>query len=519
MVDTAQHRAMALRAAVESLVLLKNDGTLPLKAGLRVAVIGPLGDATRVLRGNYSSANSAPPVSVVEGLRRAMPGAQVVLVPFAASITDGDPVPEGHFLTPDGHAGLRADYFNAADPVKPRDQRTYAPRPTVTRTEGRLANHALELKQLSDAYRVVWTGSFVAPETGTYRMGVSGVKGAIEVGGKPAVAADHYGNWGEPLKLVDVTLTKGARYPLHFEMESGGAAEPGLFWKRVSSDEQGDLRRAVAQADVVVAAVGLTSDLEGEEMPVKVEGFAGGDKTSLDLPADQRALLASAKALGKPLVVVAMNGSAIDLSWARDNANALIEAWYPGEQGGLAVGQVLSGAANPAGRLPLTFYHTLADLPAFDDYRMAGRTYRYFTGKPIYPFGHGLSYTSFAYSGLSVAPVDGDGAKGVHVRAQLRNTGARAGDEVVQVYLRFPAQPGVPGIALRGFQRVNLKPGETREVNFDLSPRDLSSVNPDGVRSVLAGAYTLSLGGGQPGTGAPTVETHFAIAHGAEIAR
>jgi beta-glucosidase len=519
MADTPEHRAMALRAAQQSMVLLKNDGTLPLRASLKVAVIGPLADATRVLRGNYSSPNSAPPVSVLEGIRRAMPGAQVELVPFTASITDGDPVPEGHFLTPQGKPGLRANYFNAVDPSKPRDQRSYAQRPTVTRTETRLASHAQEVKAIADAYKVVWSGFFVAPETGFYRMGVTGVKGAIDVDGKPAIAMDHYSNWGEPLKLVDVALTKGQRYPLHFEMEAGLAAEPGLFWKRVSRDEQADLRKAVANADVVVAAVGLTSDLEGEEMPVKVEGFAGGDKTSLDLPADQRALLESAKALGKPLVVVAMNGSAIDLAWAKDNANAILEAWYPGEQGGLAVAQVLAGAVNPAGRLPLTFYHTLADLPAFDDYAMKGRTYRYFTGKPVYPFGYGLSYTSFAYDGLTVTPLEGDAAKGLHVTAQLRNTGTRAGEEVAQVYLRFPAQPGVPNIALRGFQRVALKPGGTRQISFDLSPRDISTVSPEGERTVLPGAYTLSLGGGQPQQGLPTVETAFTISHSAPIPR
>ncbi|WP_343615772.1 glycoside hydrolase family 3 C-terminal domain-containing protein [Novosphingobium sp.] len=519
MVDTPEHRAMALRAAVESLVLLKNDGTLPLRKDVKVAVIGPLGDATRVLRGNYSSPNSAPPISVVEGLRRAMPDAQVELVPFSASITDGDPVPAGHFLTPQGKPGLRADYFNALDPAKPRGERTFGQRPAITRTETRLANHAQEIKSLSDAYKVVWSGFFVAPETGFYRMGVTGVKGAIDVDGKPAIAAEHASNWGEPLKLVDVALKKGQRYPLHFAVEGGNPAEAALFWKRVSRDEQADLRKAVASADVVVAAVGLTSDLEGEEMPVKVEGFAGGDKTSLDLPADQRALLESAKALGKPLVVVALNGSAIDLSWAKDNANAIVEAWYPGQHGGLAVAQVLSGEANPAGRLPLTFYHTLADLPAFDDYAMNGRTYRYFTGKPVYPFGYGLSYTSFAYDGLTVTPVEGDAAKGVHVTAQLRNTGTRAGDEVAQIYLRFPQAPGVPNIALRGFQRVALKPGEARQVSFDLSPRDLSAVNPEGERSVMPGAYTLSLGGGQPGQGLPTVETGFTITYGAPIPR
>jgi beta-glucosidase len=327
MVDTPEHRAMALRAAVESLVLLKNDGTLPLRKGVRVAVIGPLGDATRVLRGNYSSPASAPPVSIVEGIRRAMPDAQITLVPFTASITDGDPVPAGHFLTPDGKPGLHADYFNAVDPAKPRGERTYAATPIARRTEDRLVSYASRLKQASDAYKVVWSGSFVVPETGTYRLGVTGVKGAIDVGGKPAVASDHYSQWGEAPKLVEVELKKGERYPLHFEMEAGGAAEPSFVWKRISRDEAGDLRRAVANADVVLAAVGLTSDLEGEEMPVKVDGFSGGDKTSLDLPADQRALLESAKALGKPLVVVAMNGSAIDLSWARTTP---MPSWRPG---------------------------------------------------------------------------------------------------------------------------------------------------------------------------------------------
>ncbi|MDE1916860.1 MAG: glycoside hydrolase family 3 C-terminal domain-containing protein [Sphingomonadales bacterium] len=519
MADTPEHRAMALTAAVKSLVLLKNDGTLPLRKTVRVAVIGPLADATRVLRGNYSSPNSAPPISVVEGIRRAMPGAQVELVPFSASITDGDPVPPGHFLTPAGKPGLRADYFNALDPSRPRGERTFAATPAVTRTETRLANHAQEIKSLSDAYKVVWSGFFVAPETGFYRMGVTGVKGAIDVDGKPAIEAQHASTWGEPLKLVEVALKKGQRYPLHFEVEGGNPAEAALFWKRISHDEQADLRKAVAGADVVVAAVGLTSDLEGEEMPVKVEGFAGGDKTSLALPSDQRALLESARALGKPLVVVTMNGSPIDLSWARDHANAILEAWYPGQSGGLAVGQVLSGEANPAGRLPLTFYHTLADLPPFDNYAMKGRTYRYFTGTPVYPFGYGLSYTSFAYSNLSVTPMGDDASKGLHVSARLRNTGARAGDEVVQVYLRFPQRPGVPNIALRGFRRVTLKPGETQDVSFDLSPRDLSSVDPDGVRSVLAGRYTLSLGGGQPGQGLPTVETSFTVNQSAAVPR
>lgn len=502
---------LSLKTAEKSLVLLKNSGVLPLKSDVRIAVIGPLGDATRVLRGNYSSPNSAPPISVVEGLRRAMPGAKVTYVPFAPSITDGDLVTEGNFLTPDGKPGLRAAYFNALDPAKPRGERTYAAKPVVTRIETTLASNAMQLKEVTDAHKVVWDGFFVAPESGLYKMGVTGVKGALQIGGKPVVTSDHYSLWGEPPKYVEVTLTKGERYPLHFDIEGGGAAGPGLFWKRITHDPWGDLARGAAEADVLVAVVGLTADLEGEEMPLKIEGFDGGDKTSLELPMDQRELLIRARTLGKPLVVVTMNGSPINLSWAKDNADALVEAWYPGQAGGLAVGHVLAGKANPSGRLPLTFYKDTADLPSFHDYSMAGRTYRYFAGTPVFGFGYGLSYTSFGYGSARVEPVGGSTANGIRVTGEVTNTGSREGEEVVQVYLRFPDQPGAPRVALRGLTRVGLKPGERKTVTLELSPRDLSAVRPDGTRQVFAGNYRLFLGGGQPGSGLPGSEASFSV--------
>jgi len=493
-IGTPDHQALALKAAVESLVLLKNDGTLPLKPTTRIAVIGPLGDATRVLRGNYSSPASAPPVSVVDGLRQAMPQAKITLVPFGASVTDGDLVPASAFVTPKGRPGLQADYYNAA-------ASGYEARPVVSRIEPGLVSSADALKAVSDHRKVVWTGFLVAPESGTYRMAVTGVTGAVDVGGTPAVSADAYSRWGEPLKLVEVTLKKGQRYPLHFQTESGASANPGIFWKRISADETADLKAGTNDADVIVAVVGLTSDLEGEEMPLKIDGFEGGDKTSLGLPADQRALLEQARALGKPLVVVAMNGSPIDLRWEKDNAAAIIEAWYPGQSGGAAIGQVLSGQADPGGRLPLTFYQSLDDLPAFDDYSMKGRTYRYFTGTPVYPFGYGLSYTTFAYDGLTVQPVDGAPEKGLHVTVTVRNTGSRDGSEVSELYLTPPAFDGAPRLALRGFQRLALKAGESRQISFDLSPRDLSFVDRDGNRKVMAGAYRLTVGSGQPADG------------------
>jgi beta-glucosidase len=204
-----------------------------------------------------------------------------------------------------------------------------------------------------------------------------------------------------------------------------------------------------------------------------------------------------------------MNGSPLDLAWARDNATAILEAWYPGQSGGLAIADVLSGKANPGGRLPLTFYHGIGDLPPFDDYAMAGRTYRYFTGTPVYPFGYGLSFTHFAYEPLRLDPAAGGAEKGLRVTSVVRNEGTREGDEVAQLYLNFPDQPGAPRIALRGFQRVTLKPGESRAITFDLKPRDLSSVTPDGERHVALGRYRVSVGSGQPDTGQPTRSSTF----------
>ena len=509
-IGTAAHQELALQAATKSLVLLKNDGVLPLRPGLRLAVIGPLADATRVLRGNYSSTQSAPPVSVVDGLRRVLPGASVRLVPAGASVTDGDPVPREALSTPDGKPGLQADYYN-------RNAQAYDSKPAATRVEPGLESHALELKDVADRHKVEWTGFLVAPESGMYRIGVSGVQGALSVDGKPAVEASAYSKWAEPLQLADVRLEKGQRYPLRFHAETGGSGVPGLFWKRVSTDVDADLQAGVADADVVVAVVGLTSDLEGEEMAVKAEGFSGGDKTTLELPADQRRLLDRARALGKPLVVVLMNGSALDLTWAKDNAAAILEAWYPGQSGGLAVARVLSGASDPGGRLPLTFYHGLGDLPPFDDYTMKGRTYRYYGGTPVYPFGAGLSYTTFGYAPVRIENVGGAPENGIVVTTEVTNTGARTGDEVAQLYLTPPAMEGAPRLALRGFQRLSLKPGEQRRISFRLSPRDLSFVTRDGIRQLTPGQYKVSVGSGQPGTGVASQETALTLRRSAVL--
>jgi beta-glucosidase len=268
---------------------------------------------------------------------------------------------------------------------------------------------------------------------------------------------------------------------------------------------------AAKDADVVIAVVGITSELEGEEMQVHEEGFSGGDRTSLDLPKPEQDLLEAVHGAGKPLVVVLTNGSALGVNWAKAHANAILDAWYPGEEGGSAVAETLSGRNNPAGRLPVTFYTDVSQLPPFESYAMKGRTYRYFEGTPLYPFGYGLSYTKFSYGVLS-GPADaikaGDPA-GFDVT--VTNTGSRAGDEVAELYLEFPKVPGAPLRALRGFQRVHLDARASQKVHFELQPRDLSMVTEDGEPIVAEGSYTVSVGGGQPHSGAPVVNTIFSI--------
>jgi beta-glucosidase len=282
-----------------------------------------------------------------------------------------------------------------------------------------------------------------------------------------------------------------------------------LVWSKVDLKPQPRAIDAAKAADVVVAVVGITSELEGEEMQVSEEGFEGGDRTSLDLPKPEEELLEGIATAGKPLVVVLTNGSALGVNWAKDHANAILEAFYPGEEGGSAVAETLSGKNNPAGRLPVTFYKDVSQLPAFEDYAMKNRTYRYFQGKPLYPFGYGLSYSTFSYSGLTGPDSAVSAGSPATFEVTVTNTGPRPGDEVAQLYLSFPDVPGSPLQALRGFQRIHLEAGASQKIRFELRPRDLSMVTEKGDPIVAEGKYTVSVGGGQPGSGVPVSTKTF----------
>ena len=314
-----------------------------------------------------------------------------------------------------------------------------------------------------------------------------------------------------PSLPIDFTDTKPHDFVLEYS-HSGDRAGGGvpLKWEAPAQAQLDEAVASAKQADVVVAFVGLSPQLEGEEMRIKIDGFDGGDRTSLDLPAPQQKLLEALSATGKPLVVVLQSGSAVALNWANEHAAAILEAWYPGVDGGTAIRQTLEGINNPAGRLPVTFYAGLDDLPAFTDYALKGRTYRYYTGKPLWGFGYGLSYSTFKYSPVKLSAETLKAGDPLTATVTVSNAGSVSGDEVVQAYLKTPQADG-PVHSLVGFKRLSIPAGASKEVTLEIDPRSLSSVDDQGNRSILPGKYMLSIGGAQPQETQAKSEIEFTV--------
>ncbi len=510
LLDSAAHRALARKLANESMVLLKNDGTLPLKKdSLKIALVGPLAEQTRFLLGNYTGIPSHI-VSVLDGMKAEFPHASIQYVEGTQFLSKrAVPAPAALFST-GGKPGVKTAYVDA------HGERTAESgnKPLATRVEKTIDLAAMPLPAETAGKRVTvrWETELSAPETGDYMLGMK-ANGTFRVLVNDAEVVSEWAANERETKIARVHLYKGV--PAHLVVEYGQLDQPApiaqLVWSKYDPAPQPEAIAAAKNADVVVAVVGITSELEGEEMPVSEPGFKGGDRTSLDLPKPEEDLLKALAATGKPLVVVLANGSALSVNWASQHANAILESWYAGEEGGAAIAETLSGRNNPGGRLPVTFYTGVDQLPPFTNYFMQGRTYRYFAGKPLYPFGYGLSYTSFTYSDI-VAPSQpvhaGDNA-GFEVT--VTNTGKFSGDEVAQLYLTFPDMKGAPLRALRAFERVHLEPGASRRVHFQLKPRDLGMVTESGEPMVAKGNYFVTIGGGQPGTAAPSVSAAFSV--------
>ncbi len=480
--DQPANRALALQAARESMVLLKNRGNvLPLRNNIgTIAVIGPNADQWRMLLGNYNGI-PADPVTPLRGIREAAAPGTRVLYARGSDLVDSFPVPDAMpsavLQAADGRPGLDVAYYASrtmtGDPLF---------RGVDTTLNANWHEGAPRADMNVDDFGVRWTGTLRVPRTGSYRFTLVGtikfqlyLDDTLKV---QSVYPTHDGEFPDPrfATTPSLALEAGRSYRVRVDgQESYGEAELQLLWSPPSDQLEEDAIRVASQADVVVMFLGLTARLEGEEMRVQINGFQGGDRTRIDLPDVQQHLLERIVALGKPTVLVLLNGSAVAVNWAQEQVPAILDAWYPGQAAGTAIADVLFGNYNPAGRLPVTFYRDVSDLPAFDNYAMAGRTYRFFAGTPLYPFGHGLSYTTFAYRGLRTSANTLHANDTLTVTVDVRNTGARAGDEVVQLYVRHRGSAVErPLRDLRGFRRVTLQPGETRSVAFPLAASSLA---------------------------------------------
>jgi beta-glucosidase len=497
--DTPAQRRLALEAARESIVLLKNDGLLPLRKTLRsVAVVGPNADDVAVLFGNYSGWNDRA-VTPYAGLETKLPKARVILA-RGASLTAGfgSPLPSGYLSPSAGDSrerGLRAEYFS---------NKTLSGEPAVVRVDESIdfnwAAPPAGGVPLED-FSVRWTGNVTPKVSGPYALGFIGDDGyRVWLDGKLVIEDWH--EHGPTPAFTKVKLEAGRSYAVKVEyFQAKGGAVARLQWDGPGEAErlQAEAIAAARQADVVIAAMGIAPSLEGEEMKTSAEGFSGGDRTEIGLPRVQQQLLEKLAATRKPVVLVLLSGGPVAVPWAVERLPAIVQLWYPGQAGGTALADVLFGDVNPGGRLPVTFYESVEQLPSFSDYAMDGRTYRFFEGEPLFPFGHGLSYTRFEYSGLSVPPRLEAGAP-LEVSVAVRNAGARDGDEVVQVYVtHLGAGTRVPTRSLQGVRRIHLKAGQQETVRFALQPKQLAIVNDAGQVRVEPGRVLIAVGGKQPG--------------------
>ncbi len=508
--DSAAHRELALVTADKSIVLLKNEGLLPLKKSATIAVVGPNAASLSAVEGNYNAVPSHP-VLPLGGMEAAFGDAHVIYAQGAPYVSELPVVVPRTLLHPaegDPRFGLKGEYFDRAD---------FQGAPSMTRIDQQVQfdwNAAAPSKDISAShFGVRWTGTIQAPAAGDYTFSFAlahcypcgdaeNVKVYFDnkaVDEQAVPAADHRASGLAPFTLHFADAKAHAiRIEYTHEAKLFGAGITFKWMPAIDAEREAAVA-AAKRADVVVAFVGLSPDLEGEEMPVHVKGFDGGDRTSIELPDVQEKMLEAVAATGKPLVVVLMNGSALAVDWAKQHANAIVEAWYPGEEGGAAIANVIAGAVNPAGRLPITFYASTKDLPPFDDYSMSNRTYRYYRGTPLWGFGYGLSYSTFKWRNLKLSTGSLKAGEPLVVDADVENMSARAGDAVSELYLTPPAMPTSPRLALVGFKRTTLAPHAKEHVRFTLDARDLSTVDAEGARAVRAGDYVLHLGGAQPG--------------------
>ncbi|MCE5177550.1 MAG: glycoside hydrolase family 3 C-terminal domain-containing protein [Porphyromonadaceae bacterium] len=489
----------SLEMARKSIVLLKNEQqTLPLDRKIKtIAVIGPNADNPTCLLANY---NGSPPyiVTPLEGIRRKVGKNTRVIYHQGVGLTDDSvsiPVNIKGLLQADGRSGFKAEYFNNG---------TFEGNPVFVQYEKEIDffgtkqhNILTNLKPGKVAAR--WTSTLSSLKDGAVVFEITSDDSGFRLFVDDRLWIDRFSYQEARVEYCRVPVKAGQKRKLRFEFaqenEGGGVSLTTVERRKSDLDA---LVASVKSADAILFIGGISPSLEGEEMPVLVSGFNKGDRTSIALPRVQTDAMKALQATGKPVIFVMLTGSALAIQWEDDNLPAIINAWYGGQDAGTALADVLFGDYNPSGRLPVTFYASDNDLPPYEDYSMKERTYRYFTGKPLYPFGHGLSYTDFTYSDLHV-PATAVAGDSVNVSVSVTNTGSRPGEEVVQLYVSLTnRQVPVPLRSLQGVQRIRLEPGESRKVDFTLAPEQFSAIDALMQRCVEPGKVLVSVGGQQP---------------------
>ncbi|MCD8293158.1 MAG: glycoside hydrolase family 3 C-terminal domain-containing protein [Prevotellaceae bacterium] len=496
-VECDAHVAKALQMARESMVLLVNNGrTLPLSKDIKVAVLGPNANDSVMMWANYNGYPSKT-VTILEGIRGKLPDGSVYYEKGCDHVNNMILTSYYDKCRMEDHAGFKGTFWNNTRMEGAPVASGYFDRPLDWGKWNDGGNAAfmpgVDLHDFSARFESVYT----AEETGTISFIVSANDHfSLTVNGE-LIGTEDFKHYSPREHTYVVNVEQGKAYDvvldyIHTDEGASLSMDMGLL-KEV--DYQAVAARA-ADADVIVFVGGLSPSLEGEEMPVDAAGFKGGDRVSISLPAVQEKLLQALKATGKPVVFVNCSGSAVAMPWEATHLDAILQAWYGGEQGGAAVADALFGDYNPGGRLPVTFYASVDDLPAFDDYRMTGRTYRYFKGEPLFPFGFGLSYTTFTYGEATADKRHFKAGDEMTLTVPLKNTGSVQGDEVVQVYVRNLGDAEGPLKSLRAFRRVTLAAGEETAVEFLLPAATFESFNPaTESMDVLPGEYELLYGG------------------------
>lgn len=499
-VDSKEHQAMALNAARKSMVLLKNDRrTLPFSKNVkRVAVIGPNANDLEVLLGNYNGYPSHPKTPLT-GIKEKLPNADVVFAQgceLAAKLPYFEAVPSQYLFTDPSlkRNGLTGKYYSNTERKGT---------PSIVKVDRNIDftwGNRPPFEDFSyDSFSAEWSGILVPPVSGDYAIGGEGFKGF-----KLYINDSLITKWNDvhhPRKVYERMMLKaGTQYRIRIEYTQSNTehAIMRLLWDTPKPNLLKQAVDAAKNADVIILCMGLSPLLEGEEMPVKVDGFSGGDRLDIKLPETQTVLIREIQKLGKPAALVLLNGSAVAFNKDSENIPAILEAWYPGQAGGTAIADILFGDYNPSGKLPVTFYKDIKDIPAFDNYDMRGKTYRYFKGAPLYEFGYGLSYTTFEYS-ISKIDKKVSAGENISVTVDVKNTGRAYGDEIVQLYVTLPHSTlKKPIRSLQGFKRISLKPGEVKKVTFKLEPKQFAARDSNNMQVVEPGIVEISVGGKQP---------------------